>query len=58
MMRDVDASEKKKKMLPYFCEENYTGQVVQEVSVLFKRCIHRCMISYPLLVMHWADSGC
>ena len=32
MMRDVEASEKKKKMLPYFCEENYTGKIVKEVS--------------------------
>lgn len=31
MMRDVDASEKKKKMLPYFCEEQYTGKVVKEI---------------------------
>lgn len=33
MMRDVDAPEKKKKMLPFFCEENYTGKQVKEVRV-------------------------
>jgi len=31
MMRDVDSHESKKKMLPYFCEENYTGKRVKEI---------------------------
>lgn len=31
IMRDMDASEKKKKMLPYFCEEVYTGKIVKEI---------------------------
>lgn len=34
MMRDVDAPENKKKMLPYFCEENYTGKVVREIPAV------------------------
>jgi hypothetical protein len=34
MMRDLDQSEKKKKMLPYFCEENYTGKVVKEIPAV------------------------
>lgn len=34
MMRDVEASEKKKKMLPYFCEENYTGKPVKEIPAV------------------------
>jgi hypothetical protein len=39
MMRDVDASEKKKKMLPFFCEESYTQKVVKEVRLLIA-CLH------------------
>lgn len=31
MMRDMDAPDKKKKMLPYFAEENYTGKLVKEI---------------------------
>jgi len=31
MMRDADADEKRKTMLPYFCEEKYTGKQVKEV---------------------------
>jgi len=34
MMRDVDASEKKKKMLPFFLEENYTGKLVKEIPAV------------------------
>jgi len=34
MMRDIDADEKKKKMLPYFCEENYTGKIVKEIPAV------------------------
>jgi hypothetical protein len=34
MMRDIDADEKKKKMLPFFCEENYTGKVVKEIPAV------------------------
>jgi len=34
MMRDVDADEKRKKMLPYFCEENYTGKLVKEIPAV------------------------
>jgi hypothetical protein len=32
MMRDAEASEKKKKMLPFFCEEYYTNKLNKEVS--------------------------
>jgi hypothetical protein len=31
MVRDIDQPEKKKKMLPFFCEELYTNKVVREV---------------------------
>jgi len=31
MLRDADATERKKKMLPYFCEEMYTDQVSHEI---------------------------
>jgi len=31
MMRDVDAPDKKKTMLPFFQEENYTGKPVKEI---------------------------
>ena len=34
MMRDLDASDKAKKMLPFFCEENYTGKVVKEIPAV------------------------
>jgi len=34
MMRDVDSDEKKKKMLPYFCEENYVNKVVKEIPAV------------------------
>ena len=34
MMRDVDCSDKAKKMLPFFCEENYTGKVVKEIPAV------------------------
>jgi len=34
MMRDMDAPEEKKKMLPYFHEENYTGKVVKEIPAV------------------------
>lgn len=34
MMRDVECSENKKKMLPYFCEENYTGKIVKEIPTV------------------------
>jgi len=34
MMRDIDADEKKKKMLPFFCEENYTGKIVKEIPAV------------------------
>jgi hypothetical protein len=32
MMRDADATEKRKKMLPWFCEEEYTKKNVGAVS--------------------------
>lgn len=31
MMRDAEASEKKKKMLPFFCEEFYTNKINKEI---------------------------
>jgi len=31
MMRDVSASATKKKLLPYFCEEQYTGKEIKEM---------------------------
>lgn len=31
MMRDADADEKRKQMLPYFCEERYTGKIVKDI---------------------------
>jgi len=31
MMRDISADVEKKKMLPYFCEEQYTGKEVKEM---------------------------
>lgn len=31
MMRDIDAPPLKKKMLPDFCEENYTGKLVKDI---------------------------
>jgi hypothetical protein len=31
MMRDVNASAAKKKLLPYFCEEQYTGKEIKEM---------------------------
>jgi hypothetical protein len=34
MMRDVDAPEKKKKMLPFLNEENYTGKVVRDIPAV------------------------
>jgi len=34
MMRDMDADEKKKKMLPYFCEELYTQKPVLEIPAV------------------------
>jgi len=34
MMCYMDADEKKKKMLPYFCEENYTGKIVKEIPAV------------------------
>lgn len=33
-MRDMDQPEKKKQMLPYFCEENYTGKIVKEIPAV------------------------
>jgi hypothetical protein len=34
MMRDVEAPSSKKKLLPYFCEENYTGKNVKEIPAV------------------------
>ena len=34
MMRDMEASDKAKKMLPFFCEENYTGKIVKEIPAV------------------------
>jgi len=34
MMRDADADEKRKAMLPFFAEERYTGKVVREIPVV------------------------
>ena len=34
MMRDLEASERAKKMLPFFCEEQYTGKVVKEIPAV------------------------
>jgi len=34
MMRDLEASEKAKKMLPYFCEEHYTGKIVKTIPLV------------------------
>jgi len=34
MVRDNDSSEQKKKMLPYFCEEIYTGKPVNEIPTV------------------------
>lgn len=34
MTRDIDAPETKKKMLPYFCEENYTGKIVKDIPAV------------------------
>lgn len=31
MMRDADAPKNKKKMLPFFCEEHYTGKIVRDI---------------------------
>jgi len=31
MMRDINAGPSKKKLLPYFCEEQYTGKEVKEI---------------------------
>ena len=33
-MRDMEASDKAKKMLPFFCEENYTGKIVKEIPAV------------------------
>lgn len=34
MMRDSDASDKRKKMLPYFCEEHYTGKPIGTIPTV------------------------
>jgi len=34
MMRDMDSDEKKKKMLPYFCEEHYLNRVVKDIPAV------------------------
>lgn len=34
MMRDMTASETKKKMLPFFCEETYTGKPVKQIPAV------------------------
>ena len=34
MMRDMEQSDKAKKMLPFFCEENYTGKIVKEIPAV------------------------
>jgi hypothetical protein len=34
MMRDMEASDKAKKMLPFFCEEQYTGKPVKDIPAV------------------------
>lgn len=31
MMRDCEATDKRKAMLPFFCEENYTGKAIKDI---------------------------